>query len=80
MLSSLGGQRSPQLGPFCQTAIFFKNKNKNKRGGEREEEEKKTVPEAYGLGVGSSKEKSEPFWVEKVRLKAPSPGPLPSGL
>lgn len=39
LLSSLGGQRSPQLGPFCQTAIFFKNK---KRRGEREKEEKKT--------------------------------------
>lgn len=55
LLSSLGGQRSPQLGPFCQTAIFFKNKKRG--GGEREEEEKKTGSEACSSDVGGRKEK-----------------------
>lgn len=55
LLSSLGGQRSPQLGPFCQTAIFFKNKKRG--GGEREEEEKKTGSEACSSDVGGGKEK-----------------------
>ena len=55
LLSALGGQRPPQLGPFCQAAIFFKNK----KGREREEEERKTVSAACRLGEGEGEGEGE---------------------